>query len=342
MAVEYATWDPANAHASLTFSNGNRTIATPAVNGSYNAKSTLGKTAGKHYLEVTVNLAPASFGVCPVAYPHNRHIGELSNYSDFGCYFYYGGTDCHLYNKGAYTGYYITGLSYQQTVFGIAADLDNRLIFYRGPAGWGSRGGVGDPETGANPAATLDSGQTYYIGGHGQTWNSVPLLISINAGQDAFVYPVPSGYNAGWYDGYAPQTALADAKLQLAAWHQGLADLPAWLKVAYLTGLDDLPLDLRTLGRGLYDLPAPLRAAALGLGPDFAARLAAAAGYRQDMALGLATASPEVLHALAMRLSASDGTRLNDMALRLAAIKMAPAYQAVVAQRLQAVSWEVS
>lgn len=164
-------------------------------------------------------------------------------------------------------------------------------------------------------------------------------------------------------------TVIEDISLDLSAFYQSRADLAAYLSATDGNVLEDLQTFLKTYGRSIEDLSAEL-AAYFQDRQDLAAHLKTLATGRQDLAavlralgmgredlgvnaktlawtgrdfvMALSAVRPLVFHDLAMALLATDGTIMNDLTMSLAAIKKAPQYKSVVAQRLRSVISEVS
>lgn len=330
----YATWDPDNKHADLTLSDGNQTLSGTGVSVWKNAKGTIGKTSGKFYFEVLLSVLNSTLGICDADYTHGNHIGAVAD--GFGLYVGTTGV-ASVYNEGSGISNYLGGLPTSDCVIGVAVDLDNHKIFYRGAAGYGNPGGgVGDPVTGDNPAGTLDSGYAFFPAAGSR---AAAYSVTINSGQSAFAYAVPTGFSAGWYIGET--VAIEDVRLGLAAFNQVRADLATLLEAAYRLGLADVSLDLQVWGAGLTDMAVHAQAAVLSRG-DLPLELATVASLRRDLALLLAAVSPEVVRHLALSLAATDGTARRDLALVLSAARKAPVGSSALAQRVRAVMREVA
>jgi hypothetical protein len=119
--------------------------------------------------------------------------------------------------------------------------------------------------------------------------------------------------------------SIDDLAAELAAYYQDRQDIAAVLKML-ATGYKDLPTALQAMGLGRADLPAQLKALA------WASR---------DLNTMLAAVTPLVFIDLGLSLSATDGTTINDLSTVLAAVKRAPQYRSVVAQRVRSVISEV-
>lgn len=166
----------------------------------------------------------------------------------------------------------------------------------------------------------------------------------------------------------AGEITLEDASLELSAYYQALEDLLSWLSAtdgietedlcaslltwaesmddlgaelsAYLQQFENAGSSLQTVAQVLNDLKMHLEV--FGLDLSDLSMWFQAAGYRlNDMKTLLQAVSPTVLINLMMFLSSTDGTILNDCRMRLNAVRMAPAFQSIVAQRLSANIHEV-
>lgn len=321
------TWDPDNDGANLVYSNGD---LTAGISVDYDWEQTLAtepRDTGKYYFEVAVVSSPEistnnTVGVQNGSEDRTLYVGDTADgwgYMSNGRY----------YNSGAIVSKpsWATG-----GVVMVAVDLDNHKLWFGLNGTWD-----GDPAAGTGAAySNLAAGDIYPAAA---PYHSYCTCTGHFAAGD-FTYAAPAGFSA-WDSGGTPQTALEDISLDLAAYHEGRADLATLLEAAYLMGLVDLPLDLHTLGMGMADLAAPLQAAALGL-DDIPLALEAIAAYRSDLALLLAAVSPEVLRDLGLYLTATDGVRREDLTLVLTAIQKAPAFRAVMAQRLASIKKEAA
>lgn len=171
----FATWDPATAAPLVTLSGGNLTVSS---GGAYDTvvKSTISKTTGKWYWEVTI----ASTNQV-IAVSNSSVVIPTVTASPYS-WVYYGG-DGKKYNSGISSAY---GATFGPgDVIGVAMDVDAGSVeFYKN----GVSQGVAF--TGAF------TGQTMYatIGGF-----TPPNFGTTNFGATPFAYIVPSGYNSGLY-----------------------------------------------------------------------------------------------------------------------------------------------
>lgn len=266
----YATWNPDDKSAYYNLSNGNLT-ATSASSSWKSARGTIGKSSGKWYWEITINVGNAQMiGVGNVGANINGYCGvDAYGWS----YHYYG----RKYHSGSYSAY---GDSFTAgAVIGVALDMDNGKLWWSKNGVWQ---GSGDPETGANPAYSGLSGAIYPMVSSNVNGNQV----TANFGASSFSYSAPSGFNSGLFED--SQAELEDASLDLAAYYRGMDDLGSFLRAhdgielhdllgkleaaawniedlagflsAYYEGMDDAGMDLDTWGTHYDDLKAFLSA----------------------------------------------------------------------------------
>jgi len=318
------TWNPLDAGSNIVLSNGDLSAETDTSSVFHTVRATLGRSSGKYYFEVTHHDAGGSYNVTMGV---QRAAEALEGYYVGDTYDGWGyQSNGRWYNSAmngsAHPAWQATG----DTLVMCAVDLDNGHV-------WFGKGGVweGDPGAGTGAAFTNLSGTLYpavtpYIA-DGST-------LTGHFTTDDQTYSPPTGF-AAWDPG-GSTVALEDIRLDLAAYYEGRADLATLLEAAYYLGLVDLPLRLNVLGQAYADLPAHLQAASIGR-DDLALHLDALAGHRQDIAMFLQAVSPLMLQDLALYLSATDGTTRRDLSLRLTAIQKAPAFRAVIAQRLTSI-----
>ena len=177
----YATWDPANKGADITLSNGNLT-ATETVSAAEFVRSTLSKSTGKWYWEITITTAPGVGNyyvgiVNSSAVPGTEGVGYTTN--GWG----YRGNGQKVNGTGfVYGATYTTG-----DVIGIALDMDvGTLIFYKNNVSQGT-------------AFTGLSG-TMFAGVTPSQGSGITGVMTANFGATALTYSPPVGYNAGLYN----------------------------------------------------------------------------------------------------------------------------------------------
>jgi hypothetical protein len=182
LGTSYATWSPLDKGAGVTLSNGNRTvsISTTGSDGG-SVRSTIGKSSGKWYWEVTVNTDSPGRSLPGVAGP-TAPVAAVNNYSfdpaGYGYYVYTG----NKYNNSAFSSYASSASA--GDVIGVALDLDGgTLAYYKNGVSLGV-------------AFTGLSG-TFYAAEGNYTLNTT--LSTTNFGASAFAYSVPSGFNAGLF-----------------------------------------------------------------------------------------------------------------------------------------------
>lgn len=173
----YATWNPSDCSANITLSGGNL-ITAIGTSGLGFVRSTIGKSAGKHYWESTGNSGSKYwYGIATITDANTGTIGATANgfsyYSAGGQYF----------SSGGYTAY---GASYAAgDVIGIALDMSGPTVtFYKNNASQG--------------AITIAAG-TWYAA-RGQSADGTGHQMTTNFGASALTYTPPSGHNAGLYN----------------------------------------------------------------------------------------------------------------------------------------------
>lgn len=158
--------------------------------------------------------------------------------------------------------------------------------------------------------------------------------------------------SGGWSDG-GSITAIEDSRLYLHACTWSLEDAGLDLS-AYYQSLEDVATALAAAGYSKEDVRTLLHAAVLDFSDapislsaqgesreDLSAALLAAGYSKEDVLLSLSAVSSTVLIDMAMRLEATDGLTLNDISLSLSAIKRAPSFRSVIAQRVTSILQEV-
>jgi len=175
--VTYATWNPADKASGITLS-GSDLIATASDADVYAVRSTIGKSSGKWYIELTYTAAisnSTSLGVMNTTASLTALCGDDTNgygYNDVGQK-KYNGVDA------SYGGTPANG-----SVIGVLLNMDDGEISFE----WNDNAyGV---------AFTGLSGTFYVAFSSGFGANQV----TANFGATAFVYAVPSGYNSGLYN----------------------------------------------------------------------------------------------------------------------------------------------
>lgn len=179
-AVTYATWNPSDKGTGITLSNGNLTAAANTT-GWHGVRSTISKTSGKWYWEITVNATAEHMnGIANSSVTLDRVSGNFADETSGNVYLYW--TDGNKTSGGssapAYGAAYASG-----DVIGVAMDMDGGTItFYKNNSSQGQ-------------AFSGITGTRYAFFGSGSSSASV----TANFGASAFAYAVPSGFNAGLY-----------------------------------------------------------------------------------------------------------------------------------------------
>lgn len=243
MTIEPTTWNPADKNANITLSNGDLT-ATVSVSAWCSLRAKIGKSSGKWYWEVTidVNTWYHTIGVGTLSASLNLDPG-----GDVNGYGYFGTTGRKKHN-GSVTDY---GANYAPgDIIGVALDLDNGKI-------WFSKNGVwqasGDPAAGTNEAFSGISGTFFPM--HGLYTNL--SACTVNFGASAFTYSVPSGFTFGF--GTTVETVFCDLNVNLV-----ILRSKHWLKTEIQTAGIKTILHLKTF----IDSQYPTREKFLLLRPD--------------------------------------------------------------------------
>jgi hypothetical protein len=172
--VTYATWSPTDKGAACTLSNGNLTVTYGAAS----VRSTISKSSGKWYWEVTsTSAAGGSRGV-------GNASASLANYPGFDANAIEYDKNGQTYTSNIGTAY---GASFTTSVIGHALDVDARTItWYKDGVSQGVK----------SLPTNLTTGAIFAMVGKGGTPNAV---CTANFGASKFVYPVPAGFSPGLY-----------------------------------------------------------------------------------------------------------------------------------------------
>ena len=167
-SVTYATWNPADKHSTVTLSGSD--LIADSTGGS--VRSTLGKSSGKWYWEVTTTTGAPMPGIANISASLAAYLGSGGTDS----YGWYPG-DGNLYFNSAPL-VFITTFGAGQ-VLGFALDMDaGTLAFYKANTLYYTLTGL----TGTQYAGTGYSGST-----------------TANFGASALTYTPPSGFASGLY-----------------------------------------------------------------------------------------------------------------------------------------------
>ncbi|MCF7843740.1 beta-propeller fold lactonase family protein, partial [Candidatus Gracilibacteria bacterium] len=178
--LSYATWNPADKGSGVTLSNGNLTWTSPANYLNASARATIGKSSGKWYWEFRADSGTSRYhmiGIADAIADINTGLGG----TDPTAWTYYAqeGRTFHV-GRDLYWDTWTNG-----DIIGIAMDMDADIVYwYKNNVLQGSYTGI--------------TGTMYPLVENAWTQSSVGTA---NFGATAFVYPVPSGYNAGVYSG---------------------------------------------------------------------------------------------------------------------------------------------
>jgi hypothetical protein len=169
----------------VTLSNGNRTATHINATTNSGARSTVLKTTGKYYFEMTPSVSAALFNGAGILTSTGTYADALSV---LNCTLLYmqGG----IYSNGVSTGKTV-GTVAIGTAIGFAIDLTARLGWIRNGAGPWNGDGAANPATGAGgvtitPTASF-SPMVAFDTGPGD-------VMTINCGQAAYVNAAPSGF----------------------------------------------------------------------------------------------------------------------------------------------------
>lgn len=171
----YATWDTAFKASSLTLSNGNLTATS--VTGSPGAwestRSTVGKTSGKWYWEVTCGNTPSLIGVAgATSFTTSNFTGETAD--SWGYY----NTPAAYHGGGSISG--VTPVAYGAgDIIGVELDMDNKTVeWFRNGASIGKATGL--PAGPMYAAATTKDGSP--AGGFTANFGQTAFSRTPNAG----------------------------------------------------------------------------------------------------------------------------------------------------------------
>jgi hypothetical protein len=197
------SWDPLWSVGGGTFSNGYLSITNTAPN-TVNFRTTIGKSTGKWYWEITATAGNGStdsggLGIMASTEPnYTSWIGSSASGLSFGY-----GSCCSQqwwYNwPGVTVGAAppTTAAINAGIVYMFAIDMDNGR-FWVGQNGTWYNGG--NPSTATSPNVTGIAGTVYPgVTLYGSRITATPAAFTANFGASAFVYSVPTGFNGGFY-----------------------------------------------------------------------------------------------------------------------------------------------
>lgn len=183
-------WNPADKDAAITLSVGN-TIATTNATSQTGVRSITSNTTGKYYAELTLESTPGNGfvgGIATAGWSLTSIMGADTTSVGIG---FFGG-DVHL--NGALLGN-AGGGAVSGSVFSIAVDLTNSLIWIRLNNGNWNANGAANPATGTGgwSLSTLAAGAVYCAMGDINTTGASLLF----TGAAPFAYTPPSTF-AAW------------------------------------------------------------------------------------------------------------------------------------------------
>ena len=184
-AYTYATFNPATKGANVTLSNGNLTVSITSSSSDQIAKSTIFKTSGKWYWEVTASNVGDENAQIKIG------IGDETTFRYIlyapSVYICGGGSQSYKQTSSAGSGCF--GSSFNNgAIIGIALDMDNLSIsVYINGASQGVMFSGLPASFYASVGVAIDSPVV------------APIICTANFGATPFAYSVPSGYNSGLY-----------------------------------------------------------------------------------------------------------------------------------------------
>ena len=197
--VSYATWDAATVTA-VTLSGGDlvaTNTGTTSTNQGAHVSTATGKTTGKYYFEITFTTITSAtggnfgFGIGTTASTY----ANMGNNATTGDMVFNSGS---IYAGGSNTGINMGGTPSNGSVISIAADLDNRKIWFRfAPSSNWNNSGTANPATNTG-GITIPAGTMVPFVTFGGTGGNASNVITANFGGSAFSGAVPSGFTSGW------------------------------------------------------------------------------------------------------------------------------------------------
>lgn len=193
----YAYMELSQTSTSLSLLNGNLSVKKSSGSTATSSRANLSHVNGKWYYEVKIESAGTSANLINSNIGIGTATSSLTNYigSESGTSVSYG------YDGSSNAGFYTGGVLTTSTtgfaagdIIGVAVDLDSNGI-------WFSKNGVwlsGNPADGTSPAFIINSGVTYFPMISISNGTTVTIFTS-NFGQNLFYYPIPTGFNAGWF-----------------------------------------------------------------------------------------------------------------------------------------------
>lgn len=205
----YAKWVKAVSNTYTTLSNGDLTATRLTVapfesNSWRNVWSSVSKTSGKWYWELTINVGPAAGGTS--RHCHGYYIQNAvdppdpsfpgQNSVSYG-YLEANGNKINNNTGVAFGTAYTTG-----DILNFAVDVSAGKLWFGKNGTWQASG---DPVAGTNPAYTFTAGtRMLALAGMFYSNSSAPApgaQVTANFGATAFSHTVPTGFNPGLYQG---------------------------------------------------------------------------------------------------------------------------------------------
>lgn len=188
----FSTFDPSAKGSHVTLSNGDLT-ATHSSSGlddtTYSTIAHASSLGDKFYIEFTVTTYTGGNDIGIGIDSVNTSTGTYF-YANASGYAYYGLTGAK-WNNNAAGGY---GATYGSgDIIGMAVDMANRNIYFSKNGTWQNSGDPTSGATGTGKAYTFAAG-TYYFAVNTQN----TAVVTVNTGQSAFTYSIPSGYVGNW------------------------------------------------------------------------------------------------------------------------------------------------
>jgi hypothetical protein len=200
----FATWDPLWSQPGGVFTNGNLSATSVASSANVvDVRTTFGRTSGRMYWELTVTAGSASVnaggvGIALASWSNTApYVGALP-----GASFGWGLGGGHYYHTGWTGAGTPSGAAappesavHAGVVYMFALDFTDESLWIGQDGAWYNGG---DPALGTSPALTGVFG-IFYPAVSFSAAQPAPNAITANFGQHAFVYPVPTGFQPGFY-----------------------------------------------------------------------------------------------------------------------------------------------
>jgi hypothetical protein len=193
----YVTFDAATLTA-VTLSSGDlvaTNTGTTSVDQGARCANAAGKTSGKYYFEVinTTALAGANcgFGIGTTASTYTN-MGNSATTGDIMFR-----SNGNIWRNGSTSGITV-GARTQGDVMGVAADLDNRTIWFRGTSAGNWNNNVANNPATNTGGVLIPAGTMVPFVVFGGTSGLANNKFTANFGASAFSGAVPAGFTSGW------------------------------------------------------------------------------------------------------------------------------------------------